>query len=370
MREQRDIIVILEADTPTVDLRKTSPAFLLRLFADSPDYITKYERVRDISSRVTVSEYHLTNACNIRCDGCWFFEFDFDKETKENTKINTLDRFLETENARGINAALVIGGEPTLFPARLESYKKRMDYLTISTNGLKALPVEGFEDVAVLISVFGGGELDDKIRAIKPNGDRFTGLLDSALRNYRYDPRACFIYAVTEDGLDYIEPTVKKIHENGNRVSFNYYSKYGSSDPLYQSDGSRLIDRLMNVKEKYPKAVLSTPYYIQTMVTGKSHWGEFGYNTCPSISVDHPNNQSRLKNGAPVLPKFNTWAPDLQTINLCCTSGHCENCRDSQAVFSWLLVNMARFRRDPDLLKTWIDLSESYWKQFIWSGIT
>ncbi|HWX84169.1 MAG TPA: hypothetical protein VNZ48_11290 [Xanthobacteraceae bacterium] len=357
---------IIQPDTT----RKRETKFLSRLIGDDLEYIEKYERIRNISSKVTVSEYHLTNACNIRCEGCWFFEFGFDRETKEVTKIGPLDEFLQAENARGINAALVIGGEPTLFPKRLESYRKYMDYLTISTNGLKGLPVEGFEDVAVLISLFGGGKLDDEIRAIKPNGDRFTGLFQSTLKNYTNDPRACFIFAVTEDGLDYIEATVKAICENGNRVSFNFYSKYGSDDPLRQRYPKRLLDRLLEIKELYPTTVLSTRYYIQTMVTGKSHWGEFGYQQCPSVSVDHPANKDRVANGLPVLPKFNTWAADLATVNFCCTSGHCEDCRDSQAVFSWLLVNMARFRRDGDLMKAWIDISESYWKQFIWSGIT
>ena len=37
-----------------------------------------------------------------------------------------------------------------------------------------------------------------------------------------------------------------------------------------------------------------------------------------------------------MLPKFNAWAADFKTVNFCCTSGHCEDCRDSQAVFSWL----------------------------------
>jgi hypothetical protein len=350
--------------------KKREATFLTRLMGDDLEYIEKYQRIRDISSKVTVSEYHLTNACNIRCKGCWFFEFGFDEKTKEVTKIGPLDEFLQAENARGINAALVIGGEPTLFPKRLESYRKYMDYMTISTNGLKGLPVEGFEDVAVLITLFGGGELDDDIRAIKPNGDRFTGLFQSALKNYTNDPRACFIYAVTEDGLDYIEPTVRAICDNGNRVTFNFYSKYGSGDPLHQQQPQRLLDRLMATKDLYPTTVLSTPYYIQTMVTGRSHWGEFSYQQCPSVSVDHPANRDRVANGPPVLRKFNAWSADLATLNFCCTSGHCEDCRDSQAVFSWLLVNMARFRRSGELMKTWIDISESYWKQFIWSGIT
>ena len=29
-----------------------------------------------------MTEYHLTNACNIRCQGCWFFEFGHDKKTR------------------------------------------------------------------------------------------------------------------------------------------------------------------------------------------------------------------------------------------------------------------------------------------------
>ena len=107
---------IIQPDTT----RKRETKFLSRLIGDDLEYIEKYERIRSISSKVTVSEYHLTNACNIRCEGCWFFEFGFDHESREVTKIGPLDAFLQAENARGINAALVIGGEPTLFPKRLE----------------------------------------------------------------------------------------------------------------------------------------------------------------------------------------------------------------------------------------------------------
>jgi len=358
------------ADSTAFLADKRSAALISRLVDNDAAYVEKYMKVRNISSQVTVSEYHLTNACNIRCKGCWFFEYGFDKETREVTKTAPLEAFLQAENERGVNTALVIGGEPTLYPNRLRIYRNYMKYLTISTNGLKKLPVDGFEDVAVLISLFGGGDLDDEIRAIKPNGSRFTGLFQTSLDNYRNDPRACFIYAVTEDGIDFIEPTVRAIQENGNRVSFNYYSKYGTSNPLQQSQADRLLETLLETKGKYPDTVLSVPYYIKTMVSGTSHWGDFSYLECPSISVDHPGNMDRIAKGGPVLPKFNTWAPDLETLNLCCTSGHCEDCRDSQAIFSWLLVNMSRFRRDPEQMKTWIDMSESYWKQFVWSGIS
>lgn len=107
---------------------------------------------------------------------------------------------------------------------------------------------------------------------------------------------------------------------------------------------------------------------METMITGRSHWADFGYEVCATISVDHPAHRERLANGHPVLPGFDAWVVDLETINFCCTSGHCDGCRDSQAVFSWLLVNMPRFRRNKQLLTTWIEIAESFWDQFIWTA--
>lgn len=345
---------------------KKSDIAILRLLNGDEKYFHRYNHLREIAKKVRVSEYLITNACNIRCKGCWFFEYDFDKQTKEVTDINKLRFFLEKEVARGVNTALIIGGEPTLFPHRVALFCEYMDYVTISTNGLAKMPYEGFENVAVLISLFGGGELDDELRAIKPNKSTFTGLFDTALANYKNDPRACFIFAITEDGVDYIEETVRKIHNNGNRVTFNFYSKYDTDQPLYQLNRQRLLEEALRVKQLYPNTVLSEPYYIRAIVTGESHWGKFSYDVCPSISVDHPDNQKRIANGNPVLPKFNAWAADLQTVNLCCTSGHCDSCQDSQAVFSWLLMSMTKFRGSGEELKTWIDIADSYWNQFYW----
>lgn len=327
----------------------------------------RLKKVRNFSAKVRVSEYHLTNACNIRCKGCWFFEFDFDKNTKENNSIESLQDLLKNENRRGINTALVIGGEPTLFPDRIQAFVQRMQYVSISTNGLKPLSFDGFEDVAVAISLFSGGQHDDELRAIKPNGKRFGGLFDTALSNYKNDPRAIFIYAVTEESIPYIQKTVQKIRDNGNLVNFNYYCSYDEPEKLLKPSSQKLLDTLLKVQSRYPETVLSHPYYLKTMVTGKSHWGAFGRDVCPSISVDHPDNNERIHNGNPLLPRFNTYAADYKTINLCCTSGQCNGCRDSQAILSWLLVNFEKFLVSKELLETWVEIAEDYWRQFYWS---
>lgn len=330
-------------------------------------YLSRWLRLTRLAREVRTSEYQITNACNLRCKGCWFFEYEFETRTADVSDPDLLTAFLERERLRGVNSSLLIGGEPTLFPRRIEAFVDRMDYVTLGTNGLKKFPVQGFERVALLVALFGGRDIDDELRAIRPGGRRFTGLFDEVLGNYRNDPRATFIFALTEEGVDQIEDAVKRIGDNGNRLQFSFYSRYGQDDPLRIECGRRLLDEALRMRQAYPDVVLSHPYFLETLITGRSHWGEFGYQVCPSVSVDHPEHADRLRNGNPVLPGFNTWAADLDTINFCCTSGHCDGCRDSQAVLSWLLVNPLQFRRDSRLLKTWIEVADSFWEQFIWA---
>ena len=337
-----------------------------KLIGGSADMAERFARVRNYSRSIRASEYSLTSACNIRCTGCWFFEHHFD-ETRDEKDITVLRRFIESEVARGVNAALLIGGEPTLFPARVAEYVQAMASVTISSNGLQRFPFEGFENVAIALSLFGGGPVDDQLRAIKPSGKRFTGLFDQALANYRGDRRAHFIYALTESAIEHIDDTVGRIADNGNAVTFNFYSAYDKADPLRLDSQQRLLDEVLRVREKYADIVTSTPLYIEAMITGRTSWGAFGYDVCPSISVDHPAHAERLKNGNLALAGFNAWGSDLKTLNFCCTSGHCGDCRDSQAVFSWLLVSPHKFARSPAGIEAWIELAESYWAQFVWS---
>src|SRR5262245_61578796 len=108
------------------------------------------------------------------------------------------------------------------------------------------------------------------------------------LQNYANDDRVQFIYAITEEGIDFIEPTVRRIRDNGNRVTFNFYSRYDTDSPTQVQRAEELLDEALRVREQYPDAVVAHPYYIRTLITGASHWARFGYDVCPSISVDHP----------------------------------------------------------------------------------
>ena len=328
----------------------------------------RLNRVRAFSRGVRTSEFHLTTACNLRCKGCWFFEYEFDRQTTDLASAESW-RMLAKDQAdtRGVTSALLIGGEPTLYLDRIEPFVEHMQYVTVSSNGLRPLPREGFERVAVALTLFGGIGRDDQLRAIKPSGRTFSGLFDTVLGNYRDDDRATFVYAVDAEHWKLVEPTVARIEANGNLVTFNYYSPYGRDALLRRQEAGPVLDELLAVRDRHPGTVVNTPYSIETLVTGQSHFAQFGYEVCPSISGDHPAHQERLQNGNPVLPGFNSYAADGTTVNFCCASAQCDQCSDSQAVYSWLLLSMKHFLDSAERLEVWLDTVESYWRQFKWS---
>ncbi len=341
---------------------------LREVLAEGGELAARLRRLRELGSQVRASEYHITNACNIRCEGCWFFAYGYEERTRDEGSAQAWRAFARNQAVeRGITSALLIGGEPSLFPDRVRAFVDHMKFVTISTNGLVQFPMGGFERVAVAVTLFGGGPVDDQLRAIRTNGRRFSGLFDAALENYRGDPRATFVFALSPDAIEHIGPTVQRIHDNGNLVTLNYYSRYGAGDPLRSGNEQRLLEEALRVKNLFPETVVCDPYYIKALITGQTPFGVFSYNVCPSVSTDHPDNKARLKNGHPTLPGFNSYAADAKSINFCCTSGHCDGCRDSQAIYSWLMVSLAHFLGSRESMETWVNLAEAYWAQFVWS---
>ncbi|MBM7075030.1 4Fe-4S cluster-binding domain-containing protein [Micromonospora humida] len=348
--------------------RREAKVRLASLLADRPDLAARLQVVRDMGRRVSATEVHLTTTCNIRCKGCWYFEGGFDAAVPETSDPALISRFVDSLVAKGVTQATLIGGEPTLVLPRVVPFVERLPYVTISTNGIRPLPMVGFEQVAVAISLFGGGPLDDALRGYRVNGSSFSGLFETALGHYRNDPRVIFVYALSEEGLQYVEPTVRAIQDNGNQVTFNFYSAHGSDHALRIENEQRTLAEALRVKQAYPETVVCHPYFIESLITGRTHWdGQFGYDVCPSISVDHPDHAERIRNGNPVLDGFAVYGADYQTLQFCCTSGNCADCRDSQGVYSWLLVSMNRFLDDTGRLETWLELAESYWRQWYWA---
>src|SRR3989441_11196117 len=74
-----------------------------RLARTDEALLRRFRAVRSFARSVRASEYHITNACNLRCRGCWFFTFEFDRETKDQTDLGRLRAFIQRERGRHIN---------------------------------------------------------------------------------------------------------------------------------------------------------------------------------------------------------------------------------------------------------------------------
>jgi organic radical activating enzyme len=337
-----------------------------RIFGGDSELEARFKKIISFSSDKRTMLAHITNQCNLRCKNCWFYTEGFDQRTQEIREIERWNNFAQQQAERGVTVGLLIGGEPTLHPNRIAAIRQHIPYITISTNGEIPLSRIDFPDTTIALTLFCGYQSDDSYRAVRSTGKRFSGLFSKVLKNYYDDPRAGFVYAVTYRTINEIEETVKRIRDNGQRVLFNFYRDFSNHEVETEDQEMILLDRTLAVKSKFPDTVSSTPHMLETMFVGRTHWAKFGYNTCPSVSHDYEDALDRFSNGHPTLPGFNAYTADLKPT-LCCNSGLCETCRDSQAIASWILCNMRKYMRRPELMRIWIETAEAYWSQFIWS---
>ena len=166
-----------------------------------------YERYRKISKlNIRSSIYDVTNRCNLRCKGCFFFSSDEHKAATEQHELTCWEDFIDREMARGVNLAILIGGEPTLCLDRVEAFYKRLPTFC-ATNGLIKVPRDRFPDMMVGISLW-GDEADEKTLRGK---DTFS----ISSRNYEGDPHAYYLYTITPKQIGKTEHIIRKIRDVG-----------------------------------------------------------------------------------------------------------------------------------------------------------
>jgi hypothetical protein len=281
----------------------------------------------------------LTHRCNIRCKGCYFFAEEMD-HVKAPEDEAAFDEFVRREKARGTNYLTVVGGEPSLMLDRL---KKLYDnfWLVVVTNGLRKIPVEGFENLAIAVSVWGDHETDKDLR-----GSGKIDVFARGLVNYRDDPRAAWYYTTTPGHVGEIESVVEQCVANGNYVGFNFYGDIaelgGKLDHL--RGFGEVCDEIDRMIDRFPDRILSSSYLARTVARGELMGLKWGFDACCTLSGDKPRNQERFDNGLPSNPHFRVYNPDLATTRACCRSDKydCQNCYDTWAHMAWIIASLER----------------------------
>ena len=318
-----------------------------------------YERYKKIAKlNIRSSIYDVTDRCNLRCKGCFFFSSGEHEVASEEKDVNKWQSFVEKEMERGVNLAILIGGEPTLCLDRVEAFYQRLPTFC-ATNGLIKVPRDRFPDMMVGLSLWGDAEDELLLRG------KDTFRISSA--NYAGDPYAYYLYTITPKQLGKMEQIIRKIEDVGLKVHMQLLSNDEDVDGFsWQPDELIAVRAEMDdMLDMFPQTVISSRYYHEIITTGKMLGRPFGWMECPSVTEPIDKREPRPKR----LTNFIRWSSDLKTMHRCCTSEtrDCRTCKDGAAHMSWVMVNKRAHIKTTKDLQNWIEVYEMFAKlyQFI-----
>lgn len=315
-----------------------------------------YQRYKNISKlNIRSSIYDVTNQCNLRCKGCFFFSSDEHKVAPEEPDISKWYTFVDKEIERGVNLAILIGGEPTLYLDRVEAFYKRLPTLC-ATNGIKKLPRDRFPDLTIGISLWGDENDEKELRG------KDTFAISS--KNYEGDPHTYYLYTITSKQVGKIEKIIKKIEAIGLKVHMQLLSNDEGIKGFNWSaeELSDIRQEMDDMLDRYPNTVISSKYYHKVITTGKMLGRSFGWDECPSVTEPADMRTPSPKR----LIHFIRWASDLKTMHRCCTSEtrDCSTCKDGAAHMSWIMVNKRAHIQSTEDLQNWIEVYEMFAKLY------
>src|SRR5690606_25585328 len=91
---------------------RSSP--LAACLAADPALAARSRQLRRLSAHLAGSNYDVSRVCNLRCEGCLFFEGDDFQSHADDRSDAEWDAFFAAEAARGVNFPYFAGAEPAL----------------------------------------------------------------------------------------------------------------------------------------------------------------------------------------------------------------------------------------------------------------
>jgi len=314
----------------------------------------RYTRISQLNIRSSI--YDVTNKCNLRCKGCFFFSSDEHKlHDGEEKAVERWEEFVDSEVARGVNLAILIGGEPTLFLERVEAFYERVPTYC-ATNGIIKVPRDRFPDMMVGISLWGDSE-DEKVL-------RGRDVFSISLNNYTGDAYTYYLYTLTSKQLGRIERVVRRIRDAGLKVHFQLLSNDEGAEGFHWDEAqlSDVCGEMDDLLDCYPDTIISSKYYHKVITTGVMLGRKWGWMECPSVTEPMDGRKPQPKR----LIRFIRWGADLKTMHRCCTSAtrDCTTCKDGAAHMSWIMVNKRAHMRTTQDFQNFIEVYEMFAKLY------
>ena len=314
------------------------------LLAD-PDVRDRWEKVRKFFF-LRESTYDMSNRCNIRCDGCYYYEGD-KQFTQENRNPDAWRKLMQAERERGITYVVLAGAEPALVPELLQVCHQEMPLGSIATNGVKFIPAA--VDYKIHISVWGSDETSQRVRRAKR-------LLERQMANYAGDDRAVFVYTYTRENIQETEAVVERLASKDHKVTFNMFSSpVGYQGSLRHDPASLAATRrsMLELIERYPQHVLFSPY------SAVAHTHSLGLHDLFKCSYPRMNPSTHIGLGR----TFRQYRTDLnwdRAVACCVPDTDCPDCRHYASGSAVVTARLHRHAIDPEHFRAWLDYVDTY----------
>lgn len=292
------------------------------------------------------STYDMTNRCNIRCEGCYYYKGE-KQFARENKNVEDWRALMESEKNRGITFVVLAGAEPSLVPELCEVCYHVIPYGAIATNGLRFIPeTVGYR---IHVSVWGNDETSYQTR-------KAPDMLKRQVENYRDDQRAVFVYTFTRHNIDEAAQVTEILAQNGCKITFNMFS----SPVGYQGNLSHTAESLkktrsmaMELIEAYPKHVIFSRY------NAVAHTHRLGLHDLYKCQYPRVNPSTDLGLGR----SFRQYRTDLtwdRDAACCVPDTDCPDCRHYASGSAIVTARLFRHATDPETFSAWLDYTDTY----------
>jgi hypothetical protein len=310
-----------------------------------PDVKERWEKVRKYFF-LRESTYDMSNRCNIRCDGCYYYEGE-KQFAKEVDDVEAWRGLMRAEKARGITYVVLAGAEPSLVPELLEVCYQEMPLGSIATNGFKKIPESvGYK---LHISVWGNDETSLRIRNAR-------NLLKKQIENYENDPRAVFVYTFTRENIEEVKEVTECLVAHHCKLTFNVFSApVGYSGNLRHDEASlrRTRQTMIELLHQYPDNILFSVY------NAVAHTHKKGLHELYRCSYPRQNPSQDIGLGR----SFRQYRTDLnwdRSVACCVPDTDCEDCRHYAAGSAVVTARLYRHANGLATFKSWLDYVDTY----------
>jgi hypothetical protein len=319
---------------------------------DNPELAQRYHKVKQFFY-MKESAYDVTSVCQLRCDGCYYFE-GAKSLVRDNRDPEAWRAFFEDEKRRGITYVVLAGAEPSLVPAILQACYDVIPFGSIASNGLR--PIDTAVRYRIHLSVWGDSTGDPVYRKYA-GGQPGPDCLSAQLKNYRDDERAIFVYTFNGLNVDQVDEVARRVTGEGHSLTFNLFSA-----PNASNSGLRLNDALRRTRDKMVEVmvryngVLYSHYNAAIHTHPKSLHHLFGC-IYPRAQMTATQVQGGLGD------TFRSYRADLthaREYDCCVPDTDCADCRHYAAGSAIVSSQLFSHSVSEQSFRAWLDYVDTY----------